>query len=163
MTPWPPPALMNHLWQSTLFVLLAWLVTLALRNNGARVRYWIWTTAALKFLVPLSMLVKLGEQFQWRAAPAAVQPAVTFVMQDVLAPATLVTVARPPVTQSSSLWPWLLMAAWCAGAAAVLVSWWRQWLPIRSALRRATPVRLDAQYGAADLVVMSSPAMPEPG
>ena len=49
------------------------------------------------------------------------------------------------------------------GAVVVLVSWWRQWLPIRAALRRATPLRLDAQYGAADLAVMSSPSMPEPG
>jgi len=163
MTPWLPLALMNHLWQSTLFVLLVWLVTVALRNNGARVRYWIWTAAALKFLVPLSTLVKLGEQFQWRAAPAGVQPAVSFVMQEVLAPASVIGVAPAPIPQSSSLWPWLLVAIWCAGAAAVLASWWRQWLPIRSALRHATPVRLDAQYGAADLVVMSSPSMPEPG
>jgi uncharacterized protein (TIGR03435 family) len=43
------------------------------------------------------------------------------------------------------------------------VSWWRQWAPIRSALRRATPLPLDVQYGAADLTVMSSPSMPEPG
>ena len=49
------------------------------------------------------------------------------------------------------------------GAIVVLVSWWRQWLPIRSALRRATEVRLDARYGAADLPVISSPSMPEPG
>jgi bla regulator protein BlaR1 len=163
MTPWLPLALMNHLWQSTLFVLLAWLVTGALRKNGARVRYWIWTAAALKFLVPLSTLVKLGEQFQWRAAPAGVQPAVSFVMQEVLAPATVVGAAPASIPQTSSLWPWLLMAVWCVGAAAVLVSWWRQWLPIRSALRHATPVRLDAQYGGANLVVMSSPSMPEPG
>jgi uncharacterized protein (TIGR03435 family) len=45
----------------------------------------------------------------------------------------------------------------------VLWSWWRQWLPVRAALRRATRVQLDPHYGAADLPVLTSPAMPEPG
>jgi hypothetical protein len=38
----------NHLWQSTLFVGAAGLVTLALRKNSARVRYWVWMAASLK-------------------------------------------------------------------------------------------------------------------
>jgi hypothetical protein len=38
MTPWLPAALLDHLWQSTMFVLLVWLATMALRGNGARVR-----------------------------------------------------------------------------------------------------------------------------
>jgi hypothetical protein len=40
MTPWPP-FIVNHLWQSTLFVGLVWLTTGALRGNRARVRYWL--------------------------------------------------------------------------------------------------------------------------
>jgi bla regulator protein BlaR1 len=163
MTIWLPSALMNHLWQSTVCVLLVWLAGVALRNNGARVRCWLWAGASLKFLVPFSVLVSLGERFQWGAAPAAVQPAVSFVMKEVLAPAREVIVMPASAPQSSSLWPWLLATAWCAGAAVVLVSWWRQWLPIRSAVRRATFVCLDAGCHAADLPVMSSPAMPEPG
>ena len=101
MTPWVPSALMNHLWQSTLFVIVVWLATLALRKNAARVRCWLWTAASVKFLVPLSMLVSLGERFQWRAAPAAVQPAVSFVMQDVLAPAAVVVAAPASIPQSA--------------------------------------------------------------
>ena len=34
----PTAALVNHLWQSTVFVLIAWLLTLLLRNNQARAR-----------------------------------------------------------------------------------------------------------------------------
>lgn len=163
MIPWVPSALINHLWQSTLFVIVVWVAALVLRNDAARVRCWLWTAASIKFLVPLAVLVSLGEQLQWRTAPAAVQPAVTFVMEEVLAPATVVVAAVPAATpQASPIWPWLLVALWCAGAAVVLLSWWRQWLPIRAALRRATPVRLDAEYGVDDLSVMSSPAMPEP-
>ena len=163
MTAWLPSALMNHLWQSTLFVIVVWLAALALRGNAARVRSWLWTAASVKFLVPLSTLVSLGERFPWRAAPAAVQPTVSFVMVDVLAPATVAAAAPAAIPPSSSVWPWLVMAVWCAGAAVVLASWWRQWLPIRGALRQARLLRLDAQYGAGDLVVMSSPSMPEPG
>ena len=53
--------LSNHLWQSTLVVAIAALVTLALRNNGAHVRHRIWMVASLKFLVPFSLLTGLGE------------------------------------------------------------------------------------------------------
>ncbi len=163
MTPWVPSALMNHLWQSTLFVIVIWLAALALRRNGARVRCWLWTAASVKFLVPFSVLVSLGERFQWRATPTVVQPAVSFVMQDILAPAAVVIVAPASIPQSAPVLPWVLLALWALGAGVVFISWWRQWLPIRSALRQATPVRLDAHYGAEDLTVLSSPSMPEPG
>ena len=45
----------NHLWQSTLFAAAAGLLTLALRKNHARARYWLWLAASLKFLVPFSL------------------------------------------------------------------------------------------------------------
>ena len=118
MTPWMPPALMNHLWQSTLFTIVVWLATLALRKNIARVRCWLWTAASVKFLVSFSMLVRLGERFQWHAAPAAVQPAVTFMMEDILAPAAVVDTAPAPVPHSASLLPWGLFAIWALGAAS---------------------------------------------
>jgi bla regulator protein BlaR1 len=52
------PALGNHLWQSTLFALAAGVLTLTLRNNHARTRYWLWLAASVKFLVPFSLLVE---------------------------------------------------------------------------------------------------------
>jgi len=156
-------ALVDHLWQSTLFVVLVWLAAMALRSNGARVRVWMWTAASIKFLLPLSLLVNVGERFQWRDAPAVVQPAVAFVMEDVLAPADAVVAMPAAIPQSPFGWSWIVLAVWSAGAVVVLWSWWRQWLPIRRALRRARALELDARYGAADLAVMSSPSMPEPG
>jgi hypothetical protein len=47
----------------------------------------------VKFLLPLSVLVRVGERFRWREAPAAVQPAVSFVMEDVLTPAEVLVPA----------------------------------------------------------------------
>ena len=163
MTSWQTSVLADHLWQSTLWVGAVWLATLTLRNNSARVRYWLWTAASIKFLVPLTMLMSLGASLQWQDAPVAVQPAVSFVMEEVLTPATVAVVRQEPVSQSEPIWPWVLLVIWSAGAAVVLISWWRQWAPIRAALRTATPLQLDAQYDASDLAVMSSPSMPEPG
>src|SRR5262245_22793829 len=57
--------LANHLWQSTLFAVIAGLLSLALANNHARVRYWIWQTSSVKFLVPFSMLIALGSSLGW--------------------------------------------------------------------------------------------------
>jgi len=47
---WSPLA--NHLWQATLCVAAAWLLTLAFSRNRAAVRYWIWLAASVKFLIP---------------------------------------------------------------------------------------------------------------
>ena len=54
-------ALLNHLWQSTLVVGAAWLLVLALRKHHARVRYWVWMAASVKFLLPFSLLTAVGE------------------------------------------------------------------------------------------------------
>lgn len=41
-----------HLWQSTCFVAVAWILTRVLVNNRADVRYRIWLAASVKFLLP---------------------------------------------------------------------------------------------------------------
>ena len=54
------PAIITHLWQSTLFAGAAWFAALTLRSNRAQVRYWVWLVASVKFLIPFSWLVGLG-------------------------------------------------------------------------------------------------------
>ena len=61
----------DHLWQSTLFAGLTALLALALRNNQARTRYWLWLIASAKFLVPFSLLVAMGQHIEWSSAPKA--------------------------------------------------------------------------------------------
>jgi bla regulator protein blaR1 len=163
---------MNHLWQSTLFALAVWVATVALRRNGARARYWLWTMASLKFLVPLSALVAIVERVEWLDTARAPGPAVALVMEGVLAPATDVVIPQVAIFDASAEafvgatvggTAWLLMAVWAIGTLVVLSRWWRQWKPIGAAFREATPITLDASFGAGDLVVVSTPAMPEPG
>ena len=51
------PPLANHPWQSTLFAVVAVLLTLVLSRNRAQTRYWLWLAASFKFLIPFSLLV----------------------------------------------------------------------------------------------------------
>jgi hypothetical protein len=53
-------AMANHLWQSTLFAAIIALVTLAFRNSQARIRFALWLSASIKFLIPFSLLIALG-------------------------------------------------------------------------------------------------------
>ena len=64
------PALGNHLWQSTLFAGAAGLLALTLRKNQARARYWVWLAASVKFLIPFSLLVAIGNRLAWSHATA---------------------------------------------------------------------------------------------
>jgi hypothetical protein len=61
--------LANHLWQSTFFAGVVWLLTLMLKKNRAAVRYWLWIASSVKFLIPFSLLVSIGSLIEWRTAP----------------------------------------------------------------------------------------------
>jgi uncharacterized protein (TIGR03435 family) len=162
MTSWVPFDLLDHLWQSTLFTAVVWLVARAVRTNAARVRYWLWLAASVKFLIPLSLLVSFGERFAWRTAAVAAPPAVSAVIEKVLTPAaaTITPVASAPLAPSPIPWPTLLLAAWGVGVLFVLVQWWRQWRPIRQALRSAHAIDVGENAG---LSVLASTSMIEPG
>src|SRR5512138_3058286 len=120
-------ALLNHLWQSTLFCGGIWLITLALRGNGAAVRHGLWVVAALKFLVPFSLLFSAGALFSF-ATPADAGPPTFGVDMEVATPVispafSLREAARGPA-------PVLLIGltlAWALGASAIAVRWLRAW------------------------------------
>src|SRR3954447_9721376 len=78
----------NHLWQSTLFAGVAGLLTLALRNNRARARHWVWLAASCKFLIPLSVLIALGSHTRWRLTPEATPSNLSVMINEVSLPFT---------------------------------------------------------------------------
>src|SRR5688572_28776824 len=79
--------LANHLWQSTLFAVAVGLLTLMCRKNHASVRYWLWFSASVKFFIPFTVLIALGDRLQWASnASHIATPAVS---------ATLAQVSRP--------------------------------------------------------------------
>src|SRR5712692_9876480 len=116
--------LTNHLWQSTLFAVVAWLLTVAFRKNRAQVRYWLWFSASFKFLVPFSLLMSLGSHLE--GVPAAKQiavPAVSFAIEQVTRPFPG-TVSFALSTPGVRDWipiaiPLIIIGLWACGFAGV--------------------------------------------
>ncbi|MGH9415543.1 MAG: hypothetical protein ACRD01_02850, partial [Terriglobales bacterium] len=103
--------LLNHLWQSTAFLAAAAILAWALRQRAARVRFWVWMAASLKFLVPFGALTALGG---WLGAlvPAG-------------AGAAAVSAAPVLAKTAAQLQVWIAPApAATATAAAGLSLWW---------------------------------------
>ncbi len=61
----------SHLVQSTLFAGAAALLTLAFRANRAQVRFWLWLSASLKFLIPFALLSIAGSHIRAWAPPSS--------------------------------------------------------------------------------------------
>ena len=133
--------LINHLWQSTLFCGCAWLITLALRDNGAALRHWIWLLASLKFLVPFSFFFYVGSFIGLPAARIADdQP---LLLGDALQNVTLLVspTATLPATESGagSIALVALLAVWIVGAFLVGTRWLVAWRAAESLVRAARP------------------------
>lgn len=105
-------ALANHLWQSTLFAILIGGLCMLLRKNGAHLRYWLWFTASLKFLIPFSAIATLSQRVGEATTPIVVPERWSIVAA---------TVAEPMAsTESAISWPPLLLALWAAGFGVVI-------------------------------------------
>ena len=151
------PALFNHLWQSTLFAGVVWLLTLALRKNHARVRHGLWLAASLKFLVPFSVFIALGSLVPRRTAPLAVQSNIYVVMDQVSQPFTAASLPTAVPLAPSPL-PAILLSIWACGFIGITCAWWVRWRRIRAAVLAGSPLRLELPIKA-----RSSPTLLEPG
>jgi uncharacterized protein (TIGR03435 family) len=153
--------MITHIWQSTLFAGAAGLLTLLLRRDRARTRYWVWLAGLVKFLVPFGLLVSLGGHInlpRWTPkAPAIVEPAISFVMgRDIGEPALTTALAAPPT--SNDHLPMILLVVWACGFVAIVFCWVRRWLRVQCEVRDASPLPIEIGIPA-----VSSPAMREPG
>jgi len=162
MTPIQLQPLVDHVWQSTLFAGVAGALTLALRNNRARVRYWLWFAASVKFLVPFSLLAAAGSYFG-RHSIVTVVPSRLPVIADRFTESLVLTPSIVMTTPSSAAFPAnLILAAfglvWTIGFIVLVSSWWLRWRSVRAVLKTASPVQLPI-----NLKAMSSPAFMEPG
>ncbi len=155
--------IVNHLWQSTCFALLAGVVAFLLRGHSPKVRYWVWLSASLKFLAPWVLLVNLGSVIPWPGGRAAV--VATAVVPDAVVriaepfspelPNPYATVvAQPPLDWGVAA----LALVWAAGFLVIVFRRGRSWLAVRALLRAGTPVKLPV--GVPALVI---PGVTEPG
>ena len=153
--------LTTHLWQSTLFAAAAALLTLAFRNNRAKVRFWLWLSASLKFFIPFALLMNLGSRIEWTPATQKIAtqiatPAVSFAVEIVADPFPVT--ATPAAPHSIDWTPVLLIGLWACGLLAITLIRLRLWLRVRAAVRASTPLQIPAAVG-----IRSAPGLLEPG
>ncbi len=151
-------ALIDHLWQSSLFAVCVGLLTLLLRKEAASVRYWIWFAASVKFLIPFSLLAMIGTQSGWHPMPVAMQNPFAHSAQQVAA--TLIAPAATIVSAGSADAGLLRLAVlvWALGFAGLMARWLVLWLGIKATVRTAS---LTATIKS--VPVMTSPTLHEPG
>jgi bla regulator protein BlaR1 len=153
--------LFNHLWQSTVFVLVMWLLTLLLRGSRARRRHDLWLAASIKFLIPFSLFITIGGQIHWRRTTAPIPATFTIAastLSDVSEPFIASQPQQPTPARQPIPWPSILLLVWACGSFGVSAAWAIRWWRIRSAVRAGTPVPLDLPIRA-----VASPTLIEPG
>jgi hypothetical protein len=120
----------NHLWQSTVFAILAGLLTLAFRKNRAQVRYWVWFSASVKFLVPFAILLSLGSYLgRSPAAKSIPVPAMPYTVVEVAVPFPVTPSPTPSPHQNVDWIPSALISLWVCGALGIALMRARAWLP----------------------------------
>jgi beta-lactamase regulating signal transducer with metallopeptidase domain len=161
-------ALANHLWQSTLFAVLAGALAAALRENRAHVRYWVWFLASFKFLVPFSVLMGLGGRLASSlavnevAAPGV--PAFSFAIRQVAQPFSEM-LSSAYTDQTGQNWPAaMLLGVWVCGAMALALTRLRDWRMIRAAADAGVPMTSpSAELRTSGVEIRSTPGLTEPG
>lgn len=153
------PALANHLWQATLFSLLALAAAITLRRAPARARYFAWLVALLKFALPSVLLFFLAAQVgvdlssvflrDARPEPGAIN--VSPLLSPVTAPEPFVRSEEPPAQESEASAVSTPSAAtkaggfsltgvafcvWLAGCALLALSWLRKSYALSVSIRK---------------------------
>lgn len=138
----------DHLWQSTAFGAAAVLLVFMLKGNRARVRYWVWLAASVKFLIPFSILVSIGGSLgRWRV-PAATASLVRlpYLMNQIVQPFAAIQDAAlparptlPPPATSGLLMP-LLLTLWLIGFVTVVLYGCIRLSRAASVVRSSTPI-----------------------
>lgn len=151
-------ALTAHLWQSTVFAILAALLTLPFRKNRAHVRYWLWLSASLKFFIPFSLLISFGGSLGWEPMTRKIAtPAVSYAVEYVAQPfSPALTLTSSPVHRDWT--PLMIAALWGAGVLVIGLMRLRLWLRIRAAVHASMPLDIPSSVG-----IRSAPGLLEPG
>ena len=175
--------ILNHLVQSTVFAAVCALLTLALRNNRAHVRYALWIAASLKFLLPFVALIALGRTLgHWLLPPSTgqqfamllefvSQPIARSVAPDATRVPSLLELAH---STGGAFVPIAISAGWAIGSLLLLARWILEWRKLALISRRSAVLadgreitilrRLeDARRVRRRLIVLASDASMEPG
>jgi bla regulator protein BlaR1 len=136
--------LANHVLQSTIFAVVAGMLTLCMSRHPAPARHWVWLAASIKFLVPFWLFVEIGHRLNRSVAPVIAQPRLAIVMDQISRPFAMREVhvtARAGVASAPSSIPVLVLGMWILGCAAVLLFGLVRRLRAATILRTGTPIR----------------------
>jgi uncharacterized protein (TIGR03435 family) len=146
-----------------MFAVAVALVALAFRKNRAEVRYWLWLSASLKFLVPFSFLIGIGMRI-WDALPAGkiathvVVPSISQTAVEIIQPFPE-TFAQVSSANHATNWiPIAILTLWAFGFFCVALMRARSWFRIRAAVRASAPLNINAT-----IPVRFSATLLEPG
>jgi bla regulator protein blaR1 len=167
-------AMANHLWQSTLFAVLAAILTLPLRNNQARVRYCLWLAASIKFLLPFSLLTNLGSHLARLNHVPETRPVFYFVIEKVSQPFNHTPGSRGLLDSLLPNLPPAVALLWLVGFITAMGLCCSRWRRVAAAKRSAAPIsqgrevdalrRLEQAAGMRKPIAFwSSPGSLEPG
>jgi GWxTD domain-containing protein len=160
-------SILNHIWQSTLCLIILGALTLLFRRNSAVVRYRLWLIASVKFLVPFSLFVALGGLLQWHPVRRVTPPVVPVVIRQIsqpfaslpiLIPAQPIAKAAPVASPSLGS---VFTFVWITGAAIVLLVWLVRWIQLIRIVRGAEP--FGAGVNSPGIRILTSRAGREPG
>jgi bla regulator protein BlaR1 len=154
--------IVNHLWQSTLFAVGVALLAHIMRRNSAKLRYALWLTASLKFLIPFALLTMLGAHISWRSVgttPPSLVVLIDTIAEPLAAPGPTMRegVSSPALVSKGTVLN-VLVVIWACGALAVFAFWLKRWRQIRRALHAS--ISADIHF---PIPVRSSPMLLEPG
>ena len=149
-------ALLDHLWQSTLFAICAWSLAWVLRENGAHLRHAVWLLASIKFLIPFSLLTMLGQQLRPHVGMEDAHVLAVLSTGDIpaLLAAPALAIAGEPL---DGFWLRIAVAIWLIGVLALSARWLIRWRDAREILRDAVPTAI-----AAPVPVRTSRGLREP-
>jgi bla regulator protein blaR1 len=156
----------SHLVQSTLFAGAAALLTLAFRANRAEVRFWLWLSASLKFLIPFALLSIAGSHIRaWAPASSlegigAAVPTFLAAESSQFSGDTLGGVgssAGAPSIDRTTL-DKVIAGVWLCGVVCVALIRLRGWWRIRLLIRGSVFTDI-----AAPVETRASPGLMEPG
>ena len=137
-------SLINHVWQSSAFALMAGAVAFLLRRNSAQVRFWVWLCASVKFLLPFALLVSLGSLAPRRSLPpvSVAGPVFSENVVRIAEPFSTAPDIRVPLHERVQRTPIVIGVVWAFGFFAIVFSRLRGWRRVRASLLAGVPVDL---------------------
>lgn len=165
----------NHIWQSTLFCGMAFVVAFLLRNSTARARHAAWLMASIKFALPsVALAILLGPPAEpsWQTT-STTPPAIFGYPSAEIVISESTDISNITGSEKHNELFCLITLAWAAGFAFVLIRWLQRRIRFARILHNSVPAshretaalnRVIGWLGARkDIDLVVAPGMIEPG